>query len=122
MLRYKPITIPTGNSENLADALSGIGERKRKIHKFILDWTGTSGGVSTGDKVRVYLEQDRIVDYPITAWIDGDSDANPLLIRDIPTEIPMDLTLEVGQSLQAGNFNASVTSPTFDLIMVYEDL
>jgi len=120
MLKYHYIAVTGSATENLANALSGLGERDRKIHKFIIAWYGSSGGVTRDLRFRVYLEQNRLVDYALNAWINVDTTNDEDLIE-VPVEIPVDMDIKAGEGLQVGQFTTSATNAAFAVTMVYED-
>lgn len=121
MLRYQNISIPTGNVENLANALSGLGERKRKIHAFLFHYAGTNSPSATNERFRVYKEQDQIVDYSVRNFVFpfASTDFEP---TNMPFKIEVDMDLEIGEGLQVGVFLTSGTTNSWNCTMVYEDL
>lgn len=120
MIRYKQITVPSGNNRNLTNALAGLGERDRLIRAFWFSPRSTNFGINEDTVMEVFLEQDQIVEFPINPFItvDTDTDAENTGIK---PRVEINLEIKAGQGLQAGTFNASQTNHTMNLIMEYED-
>lgn len=121
MLKYQDINLPTGNTENIANALSGLGERKRKIHELWFYYGGTDSDNAPYDKFRAYIEQLRVMDvdarnflYPFAS-----ADFEP---TDMPIRIKVDIDLEIGQGFQVSVYHTGGTSNSWNCTMVYEDL
>jgi len=119
MYLYKTITVASGTGEVLSDALSGLGEKKRKIIALLPSLNPATGGPSTAVRVRGYRDQFQVVDYDHDLWRSGDSDTTDYLA--VPRLIPIDLTLERGQGFQLGFYHASST-PAGKITIQYEDL
>lgn len=121
MIQYQFIEIPSGNNENLTDALAGLGERKRRIRAIIVNNKSTGVITAVTHRLRLYREQTRVVDYHLAAWYFSTASSDFEAVS-LPIRIPVDLTLEVGEGLQVGLYSASTTTSSFNITMEYEDL
>lgn len=119
MARYKTITITATSTERaLSNALSGIGEKRRRIHALWPCPSATSSPTS-GITLLALVDQEEIVEFDLNAFRDLDSDSNAYL--SVPKRVPLDIVLEENQGFQLGFAQASTTNGG-TIIMEYDDL
>ena len=71
MLRYKFVEInPSTSGEKTVDALSGLGEKKRKIKQlfYVPAITASATPAKDGDRIRAYKNQEQIVDFCVDSF------------------------------------------------------
>jgi len=115
MRYYRRVTVTgSANQETLTQALQSTPEEQRRV---IEVWVYESTATRNNDAVlRVYVERERIAEMSIKVALD---------LASTPTyphgalRIPLDVTLEVGESLYVGHVSGSTASNT-DWVIVYE--
>lgn len=123
MPKYKTIHIGTSATESLANALAGLGEKRRTIIGLIPALTpNTSANFADIDDqtLQAYKNQDNICEYSLGSF------ANPITSAvDFPTGfdlIPLDVQLEPGDGFQVGfKDHNSTTCVTGRITIVYDD-
>lgn len=125
MNRFTTITVGAAAAgETLVNALSGIGEKKRKIVSLRYAHAATdalSGAPANSlyTRIRAYRDQDQFIDVSIGSFQWAMVSNLPYLERgDV---VLTDTILEKGEGLKIGFFNASVV-PYGNLVMEYQDL
>ena len=122
MLRYKFVEINASTSgEKTVDALSGLGDKKRKIKQlfYVPAITSSASPDKDGDRIRAYKNQEQIVDFCVDSFNLGVYSG--IYFTEDVKPIDLDLELQRGEGFTLGLFNASVT-PTGDLQFSYEDM
>ena len=122
MLRYKFVEInPSTSGEKTVDALSGLGEKKRKIKQlfYVPTITTSATPAKDGDRIRAYKNQEQIVDFCVDSF--NLAVFSGIYFPDEIKPIDLDLDLQRGEGFSLGLFNASST-PTGDLQFSYEDM
>lgn len=122
MLRYKFVEINASTSgEKTVDALSGLGEKKRKIKQlfYVPAITSSASPDKDGDRIRAYKNQEQIVDFCVDSFNLGVYSG--IYFTEDVKPIDLDLELQRGEGFTLGLFNASAT-PTGDLQFSYEDM
>ncbi len=122
----KFVTIAVGMAaigETLVNALSGLGEKKRKIKTLQYCAATLSPPLPTGESstthIRAYRDQERIVDVSLGSFRRGVFSNTTFIEQAEP--ILVDIPLERGQGFKVG-FSDSATYNTGSIIMQYEDL
>jgi len=115
MRYYRRVTVAgSANQETLTQALQSTPEEQRHV---IEVWVYESTSTRNNDAVlRVYVERERIAEVSIKAALDlAATPAYPLgALR-----IPLDVTLDTGESLYVGHVSGAAASNT-DWVIVYE--
>lgn len=122
MLRYKFVEVNASTSgEKTVDALSGLGEKKRKIKQlfYVPAITSSASPDKDGDRIRAYKNQEQIVDFCVDSFNLGVYSG--IYFTEDVKPIDLDLELQRGEGFTLGLFNASAT-PTGDLQFSYEDM
>ena len=123
MLRYKSINLsPTGTGETTANALAGIGERKRIIRELwvqLVTKTTGAGSLTLGHKIRAYKRQDQVLDASLTSFREGRYSTT--YWNEDMSIYKLDLPLDQGDGFQVGIFNSAATPPDAIMTIVYED-
>ena len=122
MIRYKHVTIgASAAGETTVDALSGLGEKKRKILQlwYVPAISETDTPALDGTNIRAYKGQEQVVDFRVDSFNLGVY-SGIYLTQDVkPLDLDMDLDRGVGFSL--GLHNASET-PVGSLQFSYQDM
>ena len=122
MLRYKFVEVnASASGEKTVDALSGLGEKKRKIKQlfYVPAITSSASPDKDGDRIRAYKNQEQIVDFCVDSFNLGVYSG--IYFTEDVKPIDLDLELQRGEGFTLGLFNASAT-PTGDLQFSYEDM
>lgn len=102
MKRYVTLTIASGTGEILTDALSGLGEKKRKIVSLrpIVEENTTNVYDRLYHHVKAYKNQDEIVDFDYGSFQNGLYSS----LADVSETklIDLDLQLERGDGFKVG--------------------
>lgn len=121
MKKYRDITVSSGSGRQLSNALSGLGERKRRVIALIptVDNQSTTDRANMLDhKVLAYKNQDQVCEFNYSSFCSGVTSTIDVL--DVQRLIDLDLQLDVGDGFQVG-FEKS-TNEGGTITMVYEDL
>lgn len=118
VLQYTTVSVSGSAAENLTNALSGLGEKKRKIEKiwFAPDWNSApTNSLYAVAKV----QQTEVLRFDISHFMDLDTDTDQFLAID--RSLPMDLQLERGESFNVG-FSKTGATPGGTVSIAYRDL
>jgi hypothetical protein len=115
--RYVKVAVGSGAGEILVDALAGLGTRNRKI---IALWPSHAAiaSVSSAVSMRVYLDQEQVVDFDLDAMKLNHNTANAW--TSVLRRIPVDLEITAGQGLKVGFHHATVT-PAGSITLEYQE-
>jgi len=122
MLRHKYIEVgASASGETLVNALSGLGEKNRKIKSlaFVPDFVTSATYPARGTRVRAYKNQDQIVDAALTSF--AFSVYSSYTGSDMQSVFELDMPLKQGDGFKVGLYNSSAT-PSGNLQIVYEDM
>ena len=121
MIQYRTIIVSGSDAENLADALAGLGEKKRRVRALWFEGPKSASGSTQFVRGRAYKQRNQVVDFNMDVWLQSDQDANPLNKLALEPRVPIDVMLERGDGFEVGFFLSSGT-PTGRVTMEFEDL
>lgn len=122
MIRYKHVTVgASASGETTVDALSGLGEKKRKIMQlwYVPSISATATPALDGTRIRAYKGQEQVVDFCVDSFNLGVY-SGIYLTQDIKP-LDLDMDLERGQGFSLGLYDASST-PVGSLQFSYQDM
>ena len=122
MIRYKHVTIGAAAAgETTVDALSGLGEKKRKIMQlwYVPAISITATPALDGTRIRAYKGQEQVVDFCVDSFNLGVY-SGIYLTQDIKP-LDLDMDLERGQGFSLGLYDSSST-PVGSLQFSYQDM
>jgi hypothetical protein len=115
MRYYRRVAVGgTANQETLALALQSTPEEQRHVVEV---WVYESTTTRNNDAIlRIYVERERIAEMSIKVALDL---ASPPTYPHGALRIPLDVTLDIGESLYVGHVSGGTASNT-DWVIVYE--
>lgn len=118
VLQYHTVAVSGSLAENLTNALSGLGERKRKIERiwFCPDFASAP---TINLQVVAKVQQTEVLRFDHSNFQDLDSDTKQYLSVD--RSLPMDLVLDEGQAFNVGFYKSGAT-PGGTVSFAYRDL